>query len=295
MCDILIRELGRDLTLIVSDFLPFDIPFLWFYPLLPQALERRRAALTLEEKLDLQYALLGDPRFEAEITYNVALYQRALKGGCWARLDHLLDTAPCIILYNLVADFELPSKSLQWIARNKPPINNFSLIRRMLRAENDTERVALAPLLKYKVDLYWLAGLKVPPATLRWFFMRLHLLDKNPHVIFNLDDRPWEVVVIWLTMAPIARDKFVYEYLVDETTTPEMLTFLFLRLHTFEYSERAIAGAIEAQNIDVLRWWEQKELEDALTMKLPERVYISQAVSAEIREWARKYEIELCK
>ena len=107
--------------------------------------------------------------------------------------------------------------------------------------------------------------------------------------MINLDEIRESHLTLWITVSPVPKHMFKYEYIVDYARTVELLETLFHNLLNFHYTDAAIFLAIEENNIEVLEWWAQKEAEEALVLELPTTLPHGWWEQTNIREWVREH------
>lgn len=294
---ILRAEIGASCTELVGEYLPCEYPFMWHYPHVTLPILRRRTKLTTDEQLDFCYALLQDAKYRDELVFSEVLLQRALREGCRVRLDNL---KPLIRHDARVRYFDdVCIEGMKWLVDNTVAVDQWELREYMIRTSSNYERSILMSLLKDKIDISLFDRPKMSFTALRWFFDHPYLLflPRSSHV--NLDYKSDAEVCLWLEKAPLEIGAYHGKRLIDYTDTAKMLDFLYsrlgkFRLPNFSYSEEAISLAIAENNIEVLKWWEQKSREENLEMIVPRIVYnVHESPSEEVCNWAHQYNVRL--
>ncbi len=286
----LIPILGEDPVQCVGDFLPFEYLFAWQYPNLSPAMKTRKSLLDSDEYANFMYAIIPYEKYAPERKFVYKNYVQALEEGSMAHLE-IYRTQYFFLCEGQISLRALPDESILWLSKHKMLSRGWYIIRDML---HDPSRERYIPLLylfkdeKIPIEYFLWSHMDVYEGLL-WFFQHPELLYISAQTMINLDEIRESHLTLWITVSPVPKHMFKYEYIVDYARTVELLETLFHNLLNFHYTDAAIFLAIEENNIEVLEWWAQKEAEEALVLELPTTLPHGWWEQTNIREWVREH------
>lgn len=292
-----LESFSLDIIDMIGSYLSYGEHYLLLFPSKSALLKRRRKQATGDDLFNFEYYMIQLPditRFHGifQAHHFDLIFRKAVAQGSIVRLENLKR-----LNRRLVINCEIQTvhrNSFKWLRKNKNFIafNDKILLNYMLKCADTSILNILRPFLKEKKvfidELDNIQNVKI----LKWFFSRPELLIGANTSIY-LDCKSYDEIETWLTLSPVKYSNFIYDSIVDFAPNPYMLDLYFNCFADFNYSEIAITLAIIENNYKVLEWWENREQEGSLKMKLPSEVRVSNSVlSKEVQLWVQKYNIK---